>query len=880
MSKKQESGFSFKRLRNQGVQFLRSFLSFSGQTIAIQSARSLAQLFEMSLKYLKDEIKKDKKKKFLLKSIDPLRTQLKEAIEEESWDSLTQAITDSLDFLKKQRIYVNGFHIPFLDLFDSQPDHPSTIPDLFDTIDRHRLALNPKANARPSKISHQMIQKQSVLLKEKLAALIPLNCAGKIAGIDVDADLQAEVLKNDSSTSEEDLAILYRKRFFTKIDQSSSWFLRRWLGKLLYYPLQVFSAFYIRSVMQNLTDESLSLIKTDPKKPDIKRKWVIDTLRGSLATLSGAYTQVGNMSGDEIQDIDLMMEEVLKTPKRNGGLSEEALFKAGMQTLLDAFGPKITWSQSIDDTFSKEIPSTSLLRFLNPIAQSAQFSARWTLKIFILLPQGVGNLFLWTLGKLAVRYSPSLQTYAKEKLEEMQENTPASFAMQKMIYRQMRDLLELTQKRLKAKKKHPNLGEKIKISGLVHHTLDVLEKGACRTQDQLKKLLEEKGSWRDWFNRQAENNARPEIVENAIAPISIALGSLTKESQLKRMLHDSLCLANESFGKQKKVSNSDFVSVQEALLDVTDKMIETVVRDAVEEKLDFTNEKQLEGLQKYIGKFKKRTENFCESLKRTSQKVSADKDLKTTELREKIATLLEKSIQFQKESIDALGGAYDENSTLDLSVVKELNGMQKELNKKLSQLTKKLNAMQKKADRMGHSHEIRTRIRSAIKRIAFVDEKFQKENLSKQGILSCTSTLKELKKISGQLGENRSTETCSKKINLYCDAMKTRLKRIQSRQSSNQTLDGLSRLIPGLPRGKSEQEKHFMEQTGNLSSVNQQNTVKDFLFKYVSDQIDQIEFSNQIDKLSEKNHETCKKIKMDQTKQVKALNKRLKKMRA
>ncbi len=585
-------------LASQGRGFLDSILASAGGAVSQQAANSLATLVRFTFEKIRDHVQLNREYPELLGRINGMIQRLTDAMAHSSWEELTAVLNDAFHFMQEQQIYLQGMRLPL----NPVRTHVSAIPNFLNNINAHQNALQPPSHRIPPKVTDEMIERQADLIKVRSASYGPARIiAEKICGLDGSSAFYADIYRPSLDPLDTDLRPIFRQRLFEKIDGSDRNFLTKWIAKRAYDLLHPFSTFYIHSMIGGILGQARSWIKTSSSL-ESKDEIFVNLLRNWMAVTSGAYNQVANTPASQCKDFGAMMEEALKIPERNGGLTQQQLYSAVGKTALDAFGPRIKWSETIDNYFSTEIPTHSPVYFLNPVAKALNVICSFCLKGIVFAPQWLGNQILQAGAKLALSHTPLLKDYSEQTIESLRRNTSSSYAMHRMLFRQQQKILTLLQQSLNEEaadgsgllNRNTNI-KKVELTGLVEYALEILNKSQYRTQDRLHNYLNNRASLRDRAGQELENTFLPELMETAIMTISVAMKTMTEEDEMQQMLYDGLQIANDAFDAKQPVSDEEFAALEKGIREQTDQILETALFDAINKQFDFTQEKQKGG---------------------------------------------------------------------------------------------------------------------------------------------------------------------------------------------------------------------------------------------------------------------------------------------
>lgn len=833
-------------LSSKGQQLLDSILNSAGGALSNQMASSLGTMLLFAFKKIRDHIQTDGHHLHLFSTLDPLIGQLDQSIKNSSWTELHTAMRAGFRFIREQQVYFQGVRLPI----NSLRAHSSAIPELIQTITAQQNLLQPPDRRPPPKPTEAMIDAQAQLFKTRLASsrLVWL-AAEKICGMTCDQTFYAELLKANSNTP--DLAPLFRSRLFDQIDQSSANFFWKWISKRTYDLLHPFAMFYTNSI----ADGFLKLCKKEVYAPasqsDPRQEFIIQTVRNWLAVESGAYNQVANAPASQAKDLSLMMEDAIKMPERNEGLSQEQLYNAVAKTVLNTFGPKITWDETINSYFSTEIPSHSLLHFLNPVMKGLNTFCSFSLRALTFVPQWIGNHLLQAGTKLVINQTHFLKDFSEQSIESLRRNTPASYGMHRAIFRQLQKVLDLIQKSLN---EDPDSGQGIlyqstnmkrsEITSFVDYAIEVLNKSQYRTQDRLHNYLNNQAPMRDRIGNEVDDTFLPEIMERIVTASCNALNVLTSEEELQQLLYDSLTMANDAFEVTKPVSDEEFATVQKGIRDLTDQTLETLLFHAVSEKFDFTNEKQKAGISHFMQAFHNQTHSFTNSLNGVIAELNDITFLPASTLQDKISSLLSLSIQYHQQRFDALGKV-DGSPVFRTETKNHFNELSNTLLTQSRPITDSLKEIKTRSDEISNKNKKIDLLLQSKSITLTLHQKISADYLSEEDIAFCKIQLALLQTHLTTLRQEQSPVDLCNAIDQDLKQLSSSLQKIEDRKKTEENLNKITSLFDALKSRKfgeigsppspafKEIEKNLLSHLNPLIHIEQKTQLQTLLTQFI-----------------------------------------------
>ncbi len=700
-----DAGLNVGGIAAQGRRFLDSILSSTGNALSQQGARSLASLLRYVFEKIREHIQRGpaEQQHLLGSTINPMIVRLRGALENGSWADLIAVLGDALQFMQNSQVYLQGLRLPL----NPVRTHVSAIPDFLQNINSHQNAIRDAAERAPPRITAREISQKAELFQKRASSygLAKLILA-KFCGYQNDDRINAEIHRPGELPMNE-LSPTFRSRLFEKINEANTGFFgpfTKWTAKIVYDFLLPIASFFTNSIFGNLLDLAKKEISTSATSKESKEEGMIRLARNWLAVTSGAYNQVANTPASQVRDFSVMMEDAIKMPERNGGLKQQELFAAAGKTLFETFGPRIKWSESVDQYFQAEIPASSSLHFLNFLMTGLNIFCSFCLKAILFIPQWIANLTLQMGTKIAISATPMLQNYTDSAIESLRRNTPASYSAQRMLYRQLQKVLLSLQQGLNdegsnaggLRSRDTNI-KRYEIAGLVEYLMEVLNKSQYRTQDRLSNFLRHRAPVRDRAERELDDTFIPEVMETVVMTISVSLSAVTQEEEMQRMLYDGLCIANEMFDDQAAVTDADFATLERGIRELSDQILETAIFHAIDEKFDFTNEKQKRGIGQFVRNLKDESNAFTLQMYRLSTEITDAHS--SSEYLAKVTEMIDSSSRFNRMRVDALGKA-DGNRNFHTETKHHLNEMSRQLLTHCNPMAQRLNTMKTLADQI------------------------------------------------------------------------------------------------------------------------------------------------------------------------------------
>lgn len=782
------SGDWISNLLSRGRSFLNSLLSGAGNALSRQAACSLATLVRVAFEKIREQVHQSDPHSPLLGTVDPMIQRISHAIAQGSWEELTGVLEEAFRFMQDQLVYLQGVRLPL----NPVRNHQSAIPNFLDNINSHRNTLAPPTQRIPQKVTEEMIQRQAKLIAMRSSSYAPARFVlEKICGINGTSAFYAEIYRPALDPVDANLALTFRQRVFEKIDASPRNFILKWLAKGVYDIVHPIASFYIHSILKRTLKEIMQWIKPSSPTQESKEEVLTKFLRNWLAVTSGAYNQVANTPPAQTRDLTTMMEEALRDPARLGGLTEQQLYASVGKAALDTFGPRIKWSEMIDNYFKKEIPPHSPIYFLNPVAKVLNVFCSFCLRALVFVPQWLGNQTLQAGAKLAFGYTTVLKDVSEQTIESLRRNTSTSFMMHSVIFRLQQNILKLLQQNLnedaavgaRPVSNNHNI-KKIELTGLVEYALEILNKGQyARTQDRLRNYLNHRMSLRDWLGHELENTFLPGVMQTAVETISVALQAVSQEDELQQMLHDGLQAANEAFNASQPVSDEEFAALEKGIREMTDQILETAIFHAVGDLFDFTQEKQKKGISLFVSTLKTQTGSFAAQVVPAIQEIANNPLLSATTLQQKITSLVESSSKYNQNRLDALSQA-DGSRVFHTETKYRFNEMSKELLRLGSPLSARLNQMKVHVDEMCFFDKLIPPLLQSMHIQRALTDQFLQSHLAPDDVAFCKIQLHLLKEQLNKLRELQCPSSHLDPLQNYCQELSATLNSIETLQKS------------------------------------------------------------------------------------------------
>ncbi len=784
----------------QGRRLLDSILSSAGTALAQQGARSLSTMVHYVFEKIRDHIQTTPEQQHLLETINPMIQRLHGAAERSSFQELTGVLQEAFRFMQEQQVYLQSWRLPL----NPVRSHVSSIPDFLQNINAHNNALQQASLRAPQNITDEDIEQKTELIKIRAS-----SSAGKFF-LELIGGVEKCNIYKASDINDKDPGAMFRERIFEKIDQSPSggFFkpIANWLSKRAYDCIVFVSSFFVNSFFDNIFNNLKNGIQNDSTPQESRENLFVRLARNWLAVTSGAYNQVASAPPSKAKDFRLMMEEAIKSPDLNGGLSQSELFAAVAKTAIDAFGPRIKWNETVDRYFQAQIPEDSPLQFLNPLASALNRFCSFCLKALFFIPQSIGNFFLQGGTKIALNNLSLIQNYSEQAMESHRGNTPTYYATQRLIYRQLQKVLEVLQQNLnddgtpsnELRNRETN-AKRVEITNLAEYLIEVLNKGKYNTQDRLNNYLQHHAPLRDQVEKELEDTVIPGVMENIVNTLCISLKGMTQESEMRKMLYDGLCIASDVFEDQTPVSEEEFKTIESGIRELTDQILETVIFHAVDEKFDFTNDKQKKGIAHFIQTLKEQSRTFTTHINRISQELT--QEMPGSTLVSKISSMIEHSTRYNRDRVDAQG-KIEGSQVFHTETKYHLNEISRSLLTHCNPLSQSLNIMKTNADEIEFHEKLLQLLLLSVGDRQSVAQVLQNQRLCAEDVTSCKTPLSALKQHLAKLRMHQCPTPLAEEMQRLYDQFSASLQKTEDLQKSENILSSALPLLTQLKEEK------------------------------------------------------------------------------
>ncbi len=689
MSTGNPAEMDYSSILARGEQILSKVMRHAGDAIAKSTAQSLAVLLIVVFTHIQNQNQQNGNLQFIQSRITPCLDALKNAHQSGTWQQLVDALQQCLRVMREQETYFQGFRLPL------QPgrSHISAVPDLLRLAQSHQQVLSP-VDKPPEKVTPVMIEHMSRRVKERSVAFIAMKVVDALCQF---PSLDPSLLTVDPSLTSDRYAPVLRERFFMHIDGSTLSTLKKWIAKRVYDLIHAASQLYVYAVVDNLAGE-FSRWQREPIA--MKTSQVVQWLRNWFSVASGTYSEVARTPPERMKDIFTLLGEATQSPARNGGLSPVELYDAAIKTGLDTFGPRIRWAETIAFHFETDlVPSTSNLSFVNTLFSPINFICKKFLQALVFIPQNLLNFLLKKGASFLFVHNVSLSTLIQENVGKVSTPTPSSYAIHQAIYRQLQSIFKLVRERMveQASAQQTLNSNKVEIAGLWDALYELLHKGRYRTVDRLRQYVSGDLTLKERIEREIDGAFIPEAMDAIVMIVSTALEGALGEADMQELHYNMLGVIDRSFDPQEPVSQAQVKAIEKGISDQVDQIIEATIFYALNDKLDFTNEKQKREISLFITSLKSQTKTLKEKLERHQQALARSEARVFPAASRDTLEMVTSSLHFQNAHLEALGKA-DGNRYFHTETRGLLNEISKGLHEHLHPIATILNAMKQLQD--------------------------------------------------------------------------------------------------------------------------------------------------------------------------------------
>ncbi len=683
---------SYNTILERSSSILSQIMETTGQAVSQRAASSLATMMIFIFNKIKSHLEENREHPHIIATIDPLIRQVEAARENGSWSKLIETLQECKQVMQQQQVYLQGFRLPL----NSVRSNPSAIPAFLTNISNHDAALHDLREPTVHTTSRQMITEESLKLKLRASAYGPIKLINEyLLRFTPDDSLYASLIAIPPNTPPSLIGEIFKTRYFAWIDQSDRSLASKWLAKTAYYVAVPVFNFFAEALISNTIVSYQHWQDAPEDSLNPKEIHIIQKLRNWLAILSACYNEAATIPSGQVCDFQQLLERAIQAPERNGGLHPTELYGAFSATVLDAYGPRFNWKNSITKYYDVQIPPTSILYFLNPFLATLNIFCNWTISAFLFIPEWIANTAMRWSTQLFLRHSPILERNLSRTIDALKSNTRTSYALNQVIYRQLQRVWESMRVAMTSDGEKIDLqgqysmSKKLEISRLVEYLFEVLNKSHYGTQDKMRAYLEGRLSIRDRTEREIDDMFFPEALETAISMISLSFDAVMTEEAQNELLFDLLAIANGAMDADEPVSEEECAALEKAIRDQIDHILEASIFYALGEKFDFTGERQKAGVHQFIQDLKDQSAGIATNL--ASNRLLINPFTSTNpRMHDILRNSIEASVRFQRGRLDALSRA-DGNRSFHTETKQKLNETSQQLAAHFTPITDHLN---------------------------------------------------------------------------------------------------------------------------------------------------------------------------------------------
>jgi len=199
---------------------------------------------------------------------------------------------------------------------------------------------------------------------------------------------------------------------------------------------------------------------------------------------------------------------------------------------------------------------------------------------------------VWTLGKFFGKPANIIGSMVEKATASIQDPRGYTHALDSTLLEQLDEVWALLQQTERTyTQAQLSEGQKAELRSLVKNLIEILRKAKCDTRGELKDLVQ--GTSPITKMTQALDNQFIEgVLESVINLFAITMQSLAKKDQLEKLTFKFASMVNSSFMPGEEVTEEHMRDVQHKLAERSEEILRYTINAAVEEKCDFSGEKQ------------------------------------------------------------------------------------------------------------------------------------------------------------------------------------------------------------------------------------------------------------------------------------------------
>ena len=276
-------------------------------------------------------------------------------------------------------------------------------------------------------------------------------------------------------------------------------------------------------------------------------------------------------------------------------------------------------------------------------------------------------------------------------------------------------------------------------------------------------------------------------METAVRLISESIQTMTKEEEMRGMLHSGLQMANDMFNESQPVSDEDFAAVEKGIRELNAEILKAAIFHAISEKFDFTNEKQKKPIAEFIATLKNQTHSFSAQMNQHTGEIGNSASLSHEMLRAKICTMIETSSKYNKERVDAQSLA-DANPNFHTETKYKFNELSSHLATLASPLAERLNAMKTQSDEMLFCEKLLQPLLLTRQIHNSIEEKLRGPHITSEDIHYCKIQLSLLREHLLTMRRNRCPAPLEQSIQRSCEEFSAGIEAIEAMHKADQIL--------------------------------------------------------------------------------------------
>lgn len=570
------TGGTVSQFLDMGGSALKHLLSKGAQSISKQVFSSFASVLSLGIQYALNNMEDTPTLRGPREKLNQIMSTLNAVQENNHGPNLYQAIINSdlyktlsrtAEAFKPLKICVNGFYVPHGSMDAEEPTGNAD-----KVYSNHITALQKASNSEPIEPVNQDWKTLANAEKDKL-----ISNATKFLTI---KHIYEEVCKLKPPDERFYMRLLEKSKekgvsadaelktlFFAELEKNKVGFVKRTYAQIQYYFYSVIVNHLVKKATTAYFEEIFKYI-------EVHKEENFDTLRGQMITNSTRYLTI--------------LGEAYRNVAKNSNPTG-----------------------TLDEMLQKELDKKdSNLGF-----ETKDLYAEFTQSV---IHKTIGKGFLgWIAEKWIAHPEEIVRSIIDKTLGSMQDPYGYSHALNNVIREQLEEILAEVLKRMRddpAQQGDPtNTLEtsdlKDEVKGLVKNLFEILNKSKCQTKDELRKLIKEE-ILSAKINKAIDDLFIEEVLGKITQILSVSVLSLVKEDQLQKFTYKFALLLNQTFEVGKEVTYQQKRDEERKIGELSNQILRLVVNAAVEEKFDFTGEKQQKETNGYVSNLHNRSIEF------------------------------------------------------------------------------------------------------------------------------------------------------------------------------------------------------------------------------------------------------------------------------